>query len=504
MDTSSGREIELKFDVDDQSELPRLQDLPGVTGIERPVEHHLEAVYFDTDSLMLAAHHITLRRRAGGDDAGWHLKLPIGASERQEIHAPLTGDSTTVPESLARLVRVLVRDRPLVAVALLRTRRIVHRLRGPEGESLADVCDDRVEADRLVPAPEHASWREWEIELVEGPVSLLDAGRELLAAGGIRPSIHASKLGRALGDLFPAEPTPAPVATSSGAAASVLLAYAHDQVRTIAEQDPRVRNDAPEAVHEMRVATRRLRTALATYAPLLADEAGTARLRTELRWLSGTLGAARDEHVQEARLLKLVSKEPTELLLGPVAARVAAQFEARAEAALGDLLSVLDGTRYFRLLDDLDDLLAAPRFTNLAYRSARKVIPDLLERDWKRVRKAVRAAAHAPAGPEHDHALHEVRKSAKRLRYAAETALPVRRTSARRLATDAQKLQTILGEHQDSVIARDLLLGRCTAEAYAHGENTFTYGRLHAREEQRGADAVARFHRAWKAFSRPE
>jgi len=504
VDISSGREIELKFDVDEQATLPTLQNLPGVKTVEPPTEHHLEAVYFDTESLVLAAHHITLRRRAGGDDAGWHLKLPIDAGERQEIHAPLTGDSATVPESLVRLVRVHVRDRPLVAIALLRTRRIVHRLRGLDGEALADVCDDRVEADRLVPSPQHAAWREWEVELVDGPVSLLAASRELLAADGIRPSVHASKLGRALGDGFPAEPAGVPAATSSGAAAGVLLAYAHEQVSALAEQDPRVRADEPDAVHKMRIATRRLRTALATYAPLFTDEHATTRLRAELRWLARALGRARDEHVQEARLLKLIAKEPAKLLLGPVAERVAAQFADRTEAARGDLQSVLDGTRYFRLLDELDELLAAPRFTKLAYASARTVVPGLLARDWKRVRTAVRAAKHVPAGPEHDRALHEVRKSAKRLRYAAETALPVRRKSAKRLAADAQKLQSILGEHQDSVIARDLLLTRFTEQAHRNGEPTFSYGRLYTREEFRAADAVERFHRAWKAFSRPD
>ncbi|WP_035878479.1 CYTH and CHAD domain-containing protein [Cryobacterium sp. MLB-32] len=504
MDTSRYREIELKFDVDDSTELPRLHDLPGVDTVEHPLEHHLEAVYFDTHDLVLAAHHVTLRRRAGGDDAGWHLKLPIGATERQEVHAPLAGESDVVPEALARLVRVHVRDRPLVAVALLRTRRIVHRLRGVDGEALADVCDDRVEADRLVPEPAHSTWREWEFELIDGSRGLLAAGRQIFQSIGICPSAHASKLARALGDQFPAEPAPAPVATGSGAVATVLLAYAHEQINVLVTQDPRVRDDEPDAVHKMRVATRRLRSALATYGDLLSDEAGTAHLRHELRWLAGVLGDSRDEHVQQDRLSTLVKAEPTQLLLGPVVERLAGQFAVESSAARQALLAVLDHARYFRLLDDLGAWLVSPRFTNLAYGSARKLVPTLLEQDWKALRAAVRALPDAAEGQEHDLALHTVRKRAKRLRYAAETALPIARKSSRRLAASAQSLQTILGEHQDSVIARDLLLHRSAVEAYLHGENTFTYGRLHAKEEARGADAEARFQAAWKAFRRPD
>lgn len=355
-----------------------------------------------------------------------------------------------------------------------------------------------------MPEALHSSWREWELELIDAPVSLLKAGRRLFHSVGISPSAHASKLARALGDRFPTEPTPAPVAGRSDAVATILLAYAHEQRRVLVKQDPRIRDDKPDAVHRMRVATRRLRSALATYGELLADDAGTTRLREELRWLAGELGASRDEHVQRDHLAALLTAEPAELLLGPVADRIAGQFAVQNAAARQTLLDVLDHARYFRLLDALDAWLAAPRFTPRAYRSARKVVPGLLREEWKSVRAAVRAVADAPAGHEHDLALHEVRKRAKRLRYAAETALPIAPKSSRRLARDAQGLQTILGEHQDSVIARDLLLHRGAVEAYLHGENTFTYGRLHAKEEARATDAEARFRRAWKAFPRHE
>ena len=102
-------EIEQKFDVDAGFERPSFGGLAGVSAAE-PVLHHLSATYYDTEDQRLAASKITLRRRTGGSDAGWHLKLPEGAGERREVHAPLGTAEREVPEELAALERgVLVR-----------------------------------------------------------------------------------------------------------------------------------------------------------------------------------------------------------------------------------------------------------------------------------------------------------------------------------------------------------------------------------------------------------
>ncbi|MDY7557257.1 CYTH domain-containing protein [Cryobacterium sp. 10C3] len=181
-------EVERKYDVDAASVLPPLHELPGVTWVDAPVDQSLDAVYFDTADLTLAAHRITLRRRTGGDDAGWHLKLPSGVDgrgpdERREVHEPLGSDPELVPAGLQQRVRVLVRDRVLVPVVRLRNHRIVHVLRGDNGAVLAEVCDDSVLADRLGVDPLRQEWREWEIELVDGAPELLDAVAEAFAAG---------------------------------------------------------------------------------------------------------------------------------------------------------------------------------------------------------------------------------------------------------------------------------------------------------------------------------
>ena len=501
MDAYGGIEIERKFDVDELAVLPRLDDLPGVQAIAEPVIHDLEAVYFDTNDLVLSAAHITLRRRTGGDDAGWHLKLPQDTGRRQEVHAPLgkhsQGEVDVVPELLAQLVRVFVRDTPLVPVARLHTTRVVYALIGAGGETLAVLCDDRVRALRLVHEPAPTAWREWEIELVDGPEDLLDAGQSLLASGGILVSLHASKLARALGDRFPTAPTqnqrrPTP----RGPAGNVLLASVNEQINVIRTQDPQIRRHTAGSVHAMRVALRRLRSVLATDRSLV-DPTVVRHLRTELGWLAAVLGARRDEDVQQQRLIGLLDRVLPALLVGPIRERLETRAEMDAATAGRTLVTALDTHRYFRLLDALEALTARPPFTAVASQDARMVVPALVAKEWKKLRRAVRHADKTVPGPERDLALHDVRKRAKRLRYAAETAHPLSPKRAARVGRFAQKLQTILGDQHDSVVASDRLRRRGAIDAYLRGENTFSYGHLHAQEQQKAADAEVLFWKAW-------
>ena len=494
-------EIERKFDVDESSVLPAFDRLPGVASVEDPVEYALEATYFDTADLVLATSRITLRRRTGGEDEGWHLKTLLNSDTRQEFREPLGSDPITVPERLLRRVRVHVRDRALVPVVRLQTRRIVHRLLDADGAVLAEICDDRVRADRFVPEAETQQWREWEVELVGGDPDLLDAAQSLLDTSGVTPSAHVSKLARALGDLPGARPSAPPRVTGKSAAGDVLLAYVDTNVRMLWSEDPRVREDEPDSVHQMRIALRRLRSALTTFRPLVdADVANF--LRGELKWMAGTLGAARDLQVLHQRLRDLIAAEPPELLLGPVSDRIDSQLGADSEAARRSGLESLDDQRYFRLLDALDSFLTASPLKRPAAEPAHGIVPDLIDRQWKRLRARVRESKKAATGSPQDLALHEVRKSAKQLRYAADAAGPVDRKAALRPAAAAEEVQTILGEHQDSVVARTHLL-RWATEARLRGENTFSYGRLHAREEAAAHDAEERFRQAWRRFPRP-
>jgi len=263
------------------------------------------------------------------------------------------------------------------------------------------------------------------------------------------------------------------------------------QVVELREQESRVRRGTDSSIHKMRIAVRRLRSALATYRTLL-EPAATVEPREELRWLGAELSPARDAQVQLERLELLVQEEPVELVMGPVAKRIHTELTARRLAGLERALAALDSARYAELLDALDALATAPRFDDAAGRAARTVLPRLLERDLRRVRRRAETAQAASDPTQRDVALHETRKAAKRLRYAAESAVPVFGRRAAKLAGRAERVQEVLGEHQDTVVARQTLreLG---AQAYLHDENGFTFGRLHALEQARAEELVARY-----------
>lgn len=128
-------EIEEKHDVDDTTPLPPLDGLPGVAAVEPSGEHELSATYVDTSDLTLAAARITLRRRTGGHDEGWHLKLPHG-SGRLEVHAPLGRSATTVPKRLRDAVAGWTRGEQLRPVVTLTTHRATYGLLDKKGGCL--------------------------------------------------------------------------------------------------------------------------------------------------------------------------------------------------------------------------------------------------------------------------------------------------------------------------------------------------------------------------------
>jgi len=497
-------EIESKFDVDSALVLPVLSDLPGVVEVVGPTEQQLDATYFDTADLALAAAKVTLRRRTGGADAGWHLKLPLAEQARREVRVSL-GDSDGdgdrhdgVPAELLGSVRVLIRDHPLTAVATLGTRRLVYLLLGENGVVLAEVCDDQVTA--VVPGDVVSAdtWREWEVELVHGSMGLLEAAGAALTAAGATTAGHASKLVRSLGSAAPAVTPSSFDMPARPSAAEVLIAYVQNQLTDVRRLDPAFRADEPASLHDFRVAVRRLRSVLATYRPLLED-APVVELGRELKWLGGLLGSARDAEVLRAELKQAVAGQPAELVLGSVAVRIDDDLSTTYQRARGAALAELDGTRYFRLLDGLDALVAAPPVSALGGKAALKVTPTLVAKDWRRLRRLARRAESVTDDVARGAALHEVRKAAKRLRYGAEAAHPLIGRKAARLATAAKNLQTILGVHHDTVVTREVLR-RLAVEAQLAGDSSFTYGRLHALAQVRATKADVRYRNAWARF----
>jgi len=170
-------------------------------------------------------------------------------------------------------------------------------------------------------------------------------------------------------------------------------------------------------------------------------------------------------------------RHPPALVVGPVQARVTAHFTAELAKARQTALKALGGQRYLRLPDDLDALLADPPLTPSADREAGKVLAKPVRRAARRLRRALAV----PGAEDRDTAIHEARKAAKRARYAAEAAVPALGGTARRQAAQAKELQQLLGDHHDSVVARAVLL-ELARQVRAAGEDTFTYGLMHARQ----------------------
>lgn len=495
MTDSEMLEVERKYDVGEDDQLPVLETLPGVGQVGPPEEEALDALYFDTAALALASRGITLRRRTGGHDDGWHLKLPLAVGERQEFTVPLGKDPASVPRRLRRLVQVHTRDQEVIPVARLRTRRTTRRLLSPDGTDLADFSDDRVDSQTLLEPQARTAWREWEIELIDGSKRLFKGADPLFAAMGHHPSALPSKLARGLGERYPAGGKPTPGPDPQGPASAVLLSYLNQQVEALKKHDPGVRENAPDAVHQLRVAARRIRSALATFRKL-ADPGVTRSLRTELQWLAGSVGEARDNEVMRARLLDLIGSEPPDLLLGPAARQIEEHFDAAAHSARAKGLAALKSARYFRLLDSLDAFLAEPPLTKTAGKDALPAVGRLVSKQGNRLKKEVLALDADSTSPATDEALHEVRKSAKRLRYAAEAAAAIFGKQASTLARAAEEIQESLGDHHDSVVTRD----RLRELAGTHrGKSAFTYGRLHALEQVAGEESRERFFRAWNS-----
>jgi CHAD domain-containing protein len=251
-----------------------------------------------------------------------------------------------------------------------------------------------------------------------------------------------------------------------------------EQVEELQRRDSQVRAGSAEGIHQARVACRRMRSALATYRPLV-DRAVTDPLRDELQWLGRALADARDAKVVRARLGALVDSESEGLVGRDVRPRLADTYEGRARAAGAEVAEVLDSDRYFALLDALDLLVAEPPFTSRAGKPADEVLRPRVRKDWKRLRRSLAMAEEAE---DRDLAMHRARKDAKRFRYAVEALAPVWHKDARRLAKAAKKLTSHLGERQDTVVTRQHLID-IARSAEAAGEGGFTWGRLHAREE---------------------
>jgi CHAD domain-containing protein len=489
------RETETKYELDPGAALPPLDGLPQVDATAGADEQQLEAEYYDTDDLRLIRAGVTLRRRRGGGDAGWHLKLPEGAGTRLEIRLPPGRSGRQVPRELSALVRAYARGAALRPVARLTTRRQRLVLLDEAGESLAEVASDDVSAQTMGDSTTLSTWREVEVELTGGDRRLLKAADALLRRDGLRPAVRSAKLERALAGQLPAPALP-PRLTARSPAGQVVLAYLGEQAEKLKALDPMVRRDEPDAVHQMRVTTRRLRAALRSYRRLLR---GTGHLAGELKWLGRVLGEARDAEVLPAHLRAELDTFGVEQIMGPVRARLQVHFAPVTARARAGVLAALDSRRYLSLLDELDTVIAEPELRPRAARPAGDVLPREVRRAYRKTARRMDRAWRA--GPGMEAGLHEARKAAKRARYAGEVATLALGRPAGRFTRRMKKVQSVLGDHQDTVIARQAErdLGLAADRA---GENAFSYGLLHEREANTALALRTKARKTWKNASR--
>ena len=517
-------EVEAKFAVDETIAAPDLTALSAVASAGETAHHSLSAIYYDTADLRLTRAKITLRRRTGGKDDGWHIKLP-GSHGRTELHAELS-DPATPPAELLDAVRAIIRNEPLAPIAQVDNKRAETPLFDVAGDQIAEFCDDHVTAWSLLPGGQQTSWREWEVELagelsetVSG-VAILHEATSLLINQGARKSASASKLATALGDSVDNAPLP-PYLNTEGLEEDSPAKAVVDSLRVqrdrLVEWDPKVRNDEWDSVHQMRVATRELRSLLETFEGILAGEE-IAHLESELKELAALLGTARDAEVVEARFAELLDSDATGMIDESAADHIRGDMRVEYERAHRRIVRTLNSERYLKLLDDIDALLANPPLAENAGaeeldgetesaepRDSAKILFDHLEGGYKKVAKRHKLAKvhyHDTSLSLHEREdyVHDVRKAAKKLRYAANAAKDSG-LKAEKLSKACKELQEVLGDFQDAVTSRDRI-EKLTEAARRRGEDTFAYGMLYEREINRGEKALERYPKAMKAVKK--
>jgi CHAD domain-containing protein len=471
-------EREVKLDVESDFVVPDICDALTVPARVEVVDEQLESRYFDTESHDLLNAHMTLRRRLGTADCGWQLKVPHPPA-REEIRVGEGGED--VPAELHELLLGVTRGAPLLPLAMITTERTVHRVIGDDGEVLAEIADDRVHAVSLGDAGEASTWREVEVELGGGDEALSKAIVKRLRKAGAWRASTASKLARAL-DAHQGDGDIASEVAGGAAseAADAVLAYMLEQQRAILAGDVASRRDKDEAVHETRVAVRRMRSVLRSYAKLF-QPGSTEALDESLRWYAGLLGQVRDRQVLRRRLSQRIDELPPELVLGPVRERVESELGREQAEHWSALRRELTEARYLELLAALANWLAAPAWSP----NADKPLSYLAKLARRTERKAAQRLAAANESGDVEE-LHRARKAAKRARYAYEVLEPVTQgNGARKKAKRQRALQDLIGEHQDSHLSAETIRRLGVSPGASSGaETAFIFGMLYERERE--------------------
>jgi inorganic triphosphatase YgiF len=454
--------------------------LDGVT-VTPPEAVRLETVYYDTPDLRLARWGVSLRHRAG---EGWTLKLPPAQApgqpqgqllERDEI--TFQGGAKRPPEGAVAIVRAYVRKAELVPVARLSTIRRRVRLIDAAGTRVAEVVDDEVSVrdGRRVAA----RFREIEVEVMPqqngAAGSIADPLVMRLRGAGAGAADPTPKHIRALGPraMEPPEVSAQPVLPGAPGR-EVIKHVLAESIASLLKHDPLVRTSGdPEAVHQARVATRKLRSNLRTFGPLL-DPDWTEPLRSDLGWLALGLGAVRDREVLFERLSERAKSLPASDLRS--AGSLLHILEVEITTLRAKLMGELDSPRYVDLLERLVLASSAPATLPDADQPASAVLPPLSAGPWRRLRSAV-ALPDRPT-----------RSCTEYASSPSGRAMPPR--SHRRQRRFARRPSSRRSQHQDSV----------TAQVAARADQWSRRGGL--REHIAAEDARAKWPKVWQALDR--
>jgi CHAD domain-containing protein len=465
------KEQETKFDVDQDWVMPPVADLVPDGGRLDQEVRKLHNTYFDTPGAGLRLFGITLRRRIGGSETGWQLKVPSG-SARTELQSG--SQAKTLPVELTDGVEGLRAGESLDPVATIVTARTAYRLLNADGEMVLEIADDQVQSGPPDGESMLHSWRELEVEL--GPAGKkkdLKRATKFLLEAGASPGTTRNKLDRAIGSALPDGQAST---VESGTVGDLAAAYLAAQCEVLASNDVGMRTGTP-AVHKTRVAARRLRSTLRIFGDVF-DAAPALDLDNELKWYADVLGKVRDCDILSSRLDKQIADLPPEQVRGPVEAEVTKTLDAEREDALLRLNEAMRTRRYEHLVQLLRGWRAAPPLTDAAAEdgsTATTYAEKAKQKAEKRLRKA-----------EDVEKLHRARKAFKRARYAAELAQPADK-QMKSVAQDAEELQTVLGEHQDATVAA-AFLDKISGDREIGAGSAFTYGILMANELNRAAD----------------
>jgi CHAD domain-containing protein len=497
------RSVQKRYDVDGDADLlvAIAQHCAELSTPQEPLTETRDEVYYDSTDLRLLRAGSRLSRRTDAINPGWYLTSPVLDDEPDPLWRP-AGRGRTVPAEVNDLVTGQLRGAAPKPVARLRTERSVYLFHKGDGKPVAQLVDDRVDAQLMGAQTRAEHWREVSVESLNGNRKRLRTLGDAMRAAGGRPTDPAGPERLFVAELAaaPADPMTRGGHGRGAIAADVLGRYLAAQAQAMVAADPTVRQDLPDSVHKMRVASRRLRSLLKTFHSMF-DPARAAALDAELQWIAGVLGDVRDREVQLERFTAAVDDQPPELVMGPVKQRIESTLQPELVTARKRLLTALRGARYRALLAELDSFVMDPPYTDEAQRAARDVLPKLVTKAYRKLQRRVAATEDAAPGEERDVAHHRARKAAKRLRYAGETLSEDFGKDAKRLAKRAEAVQELLGDYQDGVVSRGLLRGLAIKAQAASGESGFTYGILLGLEQARAEQAHAELYRVWRKLS---